>query len=103
MWWDNVIANTPKTKEGLGVPGGGAWVDVQDVAEAHVRALEREAAGGERITASAGECQVFDIMGMRRTEYSLRLVQLARMDRYRTYRGPGYCPSFSARGIRRPD
>lgn len=27
-------------------------VDVRDVAEAHVRALERERAGGERITAS---------------------------------------------------
>ncbi|TRM58151.1 hypothetical protein BD626DRAFT_512334 [Schizophyllum amplum] len=30
------------------------WVDVRDVAEAHVRALEKEAAGGKRIIASAG-------------------------------------------------
>ncbi|KAK0194726.1 hypothetical protein F5146DRAFT_926509 [Armillaria mellea] len=36
-------------------PGHG-WVDVRDLAEAHVRALEVEAAGGERILVSAGPC-----------------------------------------------
>jgi nucleoside-diphosphate-sugar epimerase len=56
IWWNTVINATPeKTKEALGVQGGSAWVDVRDVAEAHVRALEREEAGGERITASSGE------------------------------------------------
>ncbi|KAF8877686.1 D-lactaldehyde dehydrogenase [Infundibulicybe gibba] len=30
------------------------WVDVRDLAEGHVRALEREAAGGERIIISGG-------------------------------------------------
>ena len=34
---------------------GGSWVDVRDLAEAHVLALERESAGGQRIIASAGQ------------------------------------------------
>ncbi|KAJ7479840.1 D-lactaldehyde dehydrogenase [Mycena latifolia] len=34
--------------------GGGCWVDVRDLALAHVRALQREAAGGERIIIAAG-------------------------------------------------
>lgn len=31
------------------------WIDVRDLGEAHVRALEKEAAGGERIIVSAGQ------------------------------------------------
>lgn len=34
---------------------GHAWVDARDVAEAHVRSLEVEAAGGERIMICAGQ------------------------------------------------
>ncbi|KAF7336883.1 D-lactaldehyde dehydrogenase [Mycena venus] len=41
------------TKPGAAA-GGGSWVDVRDLALAHVRALEKEAAGGERIIISAG-------------------------------------------------
>lgn len=33
---------------------GSCWVDVRDIAEAHVRSLEKEAAGGERIIVSVG-------------------------------------------------
>jgi nucleoside-diphosphate-sugar epimerase len=33
---------------------GTAWIDVRDLAEAHVISLEKEAAGGERIIVSAG-------------------------------------------------
>ena len=33
---------------------GFCWIDVRDLGEAHVRALETEAAGGERIIVSAG-------------------------------------------------
>ncbi|KAJ7590474.1 D-lactaldehyde dehydrogenase [Mycena floridula] len=33
---------------------GNSWVDVRDVAEAHILALEKEAAGGERFIISAG-------------------------------------------------
>lgn len=36
------------------VTQGTAWVDVRDLAEAHVRALEREEAGGQRIIVSSG-------------------------------------------------
>ncbi|KAJ6452663.1 hypothetical protein C8R45DRAFT_1083348 [Mycena sanguinolenta] len=34
--------------------GGGCWIDVRDLALAHVRALEKEEAGGERIIIAAG-------------------------------------------------
>ncbi|KAJ7675152.1 D-lactaldehyde dehydrogenase [Mycena rosella] len=34
--------------------GGGCWVDVRDLALAHVRALQKEEAGGERILIPAG-------------------------------------------------
>ncbi|KAJ3540770.1 hypothetical protein NMY22_g4156 [Coprinellus aureogranulatus] len=65
IWWYAVIDNSEgkretlgpiseRTKETLGVQSGHAWVDVGDLAEAHVRALEKEAAGGERIIVSAG-------------------------------------------------
>jgi nucleoside-diphosphate-sugar epimerase len=51
-WWDNVVSDKPKTKETLAFAS--SWVDVRDLADAHVLALEKEAAGGERIIVSAG-------------------------------------------------
>lgn len=35
--------------------GGGAWVDARDLGLAHSLALEKEAAGGERIIITEGE------------------------------------------------
>ena len=57
LWWNKVIdiPSEGLTKEALGVKGGHTWVDVRDLAEAHVRALEKEEAGGERIITSGGE------------------------------------------------
>ncbi|TEB26681.1 D-lactaldehyde dehydrogenase [Coprinellus micaceus] len=54
LWWNQVvdIPSEGLTKEALGIKGGNTWVDVRDLAEAHVRALEREGAGGERIIVS---------------------------------------------------
>ncbi|KAJ7635936.1 NAD-P-binding protein [Mycena rosella] len=37
-----------------GAAGGGCWIDVRDLALAHVRALQRAAAGGERIIIAVG-------------------------------------------------
>ena len=34
---------------------GSSWIDVRDVAEAHALALQKEAAGGERIIINGGE------------------------------------------------
>ncbi|KAF8880899.1 hypothetical protein CPB84DRAFT_1851713 [Gymnopilus junonius] len=51
-WYDIVVADNPKTKEGLSFSSG--WVDVRDTSLAHVLALEKEAAGGERIITTAG-------------------------------------------------
>ncbi|KAH6904336.1 D-lactaldehyde dehydrogenase [Coprinopsis sp. MPI-PUGE-AT-0042] len=46
-WWDMVVSQEPKTREALS--GGGSWV------HAHILALEKESAGGERIIVSAGQ------------------------------------------------
>jgi nucleoside-diphosphate-sugar epimerase len=51
-FWGTVASGEPKTREELGTPS--AWVDVRDISEAHVLALEKEEAGGERIFISAG-------------------------------------------------
>ncbi|EIW83695.1 D-lactaldehyde dehydrogenase [Coniophora puteana RWD-64-598 SS2] len=55
-WFDAVVkGELPATgsTDPLTSPGGG-WIDVRDCAEAHVRALERVAAGGKRIFCAAG-------------------------------------------------
>ncbi|KAF6748857.1 D-lactaldehyde dehydrogenase [Ephemerocybe angulata] len=53
VWWDSVIERNSKPQAlSLSIPNG--WVDVRDIAEAHVRAMETAEAGGERIIASAG-------------------------------------------------
>ncbi|KAJ3526558.1 hypothetical protein NMY22_g10113 [Coprinellus aureogranulatus] len=45
---------------GPSMPGAheNSWVDVRDLGEAHVRALEKPEAGGERIGVAAGQSQV---------------------------------------------
>lgn len=50
MWYENVVKNTSNDPD-LG-KSVGCYVDVRDVALANVLALEKEAAGGERILAS---------------------------------------------------
>ncbi|KAF8880895.1 hypothetical protein CPB84DRAFT_1792180 [Gymnopilus junonius] len=52
MWYDAVIADIPRTKKALSVSN--SWVDVRDNALAHVLALEKREAGGERIITTAG-------------------------------------------------
>ncbi|GLB36862.1 putative D-lactaldehyde dehydrogenase [Lyophyllum shimeji] len=52
QWHDTVLVDG-KPKDFLTTQGA-SWIDVRDVAEAHVLALEKEAAGGERIIISAG-------------------------------------------------
>jgi len=51
-WYDAIVADGPKTQELLSTSN--VWVDVRDAALAHVLALQKEAAGGERIIISAG-------------------------------------------------
>lgn len=51
-FYDAVIAHT-KSAAVLSTFQG-SWIDVRDVAEAHVRALEREEAGGLRFIIAAG-------------------------------------------------
>lgn len=52
-FYNTVIARSASTAK-----LGNAWIDVRDLAEAHVRGLERAEAGGERIIVSAGECGI---------------------------------------------
>ena len=47
-----VVADSPKTKEALSDSQG--WADVRDTALCHVLALEKDAAGGQRILTVAG-------------------------------------------------
>ncbi|KAJ3561372.1 hypothetical protein NP233_g10238 [Leucocoprinus birnbaumii] len=51
MWWDFVIANPPSK---ISVTTFNSYVDVRDVALAHVLALQKPEAGGQRIIVSAG-------------------------------------------------
>ncbi|KAK0232517.1 D-lactaldehyde dehydrogenase [Armillaria fumosa] len=51
--WYNIIVSGKMSTKDMATEGH-CWVDVRDLAEAHVRALFVEAAGGERIIVSAG-------------------------------------------------
>ncbi|KAH7906355.1 hypothetical protein BJ138DRAFT_1016362 [Hygrophoropsis aurantiaca] len=55
-WYNYVVRPTSSgaTNEFLATTGSGGWVDVRDLAEAHVQSLEREAAGSKRIIVSVG-------------------------------------------------
>ncbi|KAK7472035.1 hypothetical protein VKT23_000146 [Stygiomarasmius scandens] len=54
-WYENVVTGTRDPEAGAGGnKAGSEWVDVRDLAEAHIRALQREEAAGERIIISAG-------------------------------------------------
>ena len=52
--WYKVLYDNSRTDEAL-VTSANAWVDVRDIAEAHVIALEKPEAGGERILFTAGK------------------------------------------------
>ncbi|KAI0088796.1 NAD(P)-binding protein [Irpex rosettiformis] len=52
--WFTTIVKATKDDAAL-VAGGTEWVDVRDVALAHVLALQKEEAGGERIIVSSGK------------------------------------------------
>ena len=41
MWYEIVVADSPKTKEALSESNSGSWVDVRDTALANVLALEK--------------------------------------------------------------
>jgi nucleoside-diphosphate-sugar epimerase len=52
MWWDHIVANPP-TPQTVAVYN--SYVDVRDVALAHVLALQKPGAGGERLLIVAGQ------------------------------------------------
>ncbi|THU84024.1 D-lactaldehyde dehydrogenase [Dendrothele bispora CBS 962.96] len=53
-WFQTLVSGTIDPEAGsAGSKGGTGWVDVRDLAEGHVRALEREEAAGERIIVCA--------------------------------------------------
>ena len=52
IWYEKVVADSPKTKEALSESN--TWVDVRDTALGHVLALEKDAAGGQRIVTASG-------------------------------------------------
>ena len=56
MWYERVVSESPKTKEALSETY--SWVDVRDTALGHVLALEKDAAGDQRIITASGERHV---------------------------------------------
>ncbi|KAH6904335.1 D-lactaldehyde dehydrogenase [Coprinopsis sp. MPI-PUGE-AT-0042] len=52
IWWNTVVVTEP-TRES--VVSDHSWIDVRDLATAHVLALETPAAGGERLLVSSGK------------------------------------------------
>ncbi|CAA7262107.1 unnamed protein product [Cyclocybe aegerita] len=57
MWYDNVLSGSAKKAT---LAQANTWVDVRDIALAHVLAMENKATGGERIIAAAGVCLLQD-------------------------------------------
>ena len=53
FWWDAVVGHLFPPEMALN--GSQSWIDVRDVALAHVLALQKEEAGGERIIVSSGK------------------------------------------------
>jgi nucleoside-diphosphate-sugar epimerase len=53
MWHDTVLVEGSQSEEFL--KHGSCFIDVRNLAEAHVKSLEIEEAGGERIIVSAGK------------------------------------------------
>jgi len=59
-----------KTEEQLAGPGG-CWIDVRDLAQAHVRAIQVEEAAGSRYILSAGAFTFQDLLdGLNTPEFS---------------------------------
>ncbi|PPQ89360.1 hypothetical protein CVT25_003200 [Psilocybe cyanescens] len=52
MWYNHVVAGNPSSKDALS--DSESWVDVRDIALAHVLALEKSEAAGERIVITEG-------------------------------------------------
>ena len=52
LFYEALLTKTKTPEQLAGVQGG--WVDVRDVAEGHVRALEVPEAGGQRFILSSG-------------------------------------------------
>jgi nucleoside-diphosphate-sugar epimerase len=50
LWYNTVVLGKSLDKT---ANEGSAWIDVRDLAQYHVRALQNEPAGGERIIVSA--------------------------------------------------
>ncbi|KAK7472032.1 hypothetical protein VKT23_000143 [Stygiomarasmius scandens] len=54
-WYETIVTGARDPEAGAaGNKAGSEWVDVRDLAEAHVRALQKEEAAGERIIISGG-------------------------------------------------
>lgn len=66
---------------------GSSWIDVRDLAEAHVLALENQEAGGERIIISGGKFYPlgFMILGDSKRPRCLEVARLQLVDRYHKF------------------
>ena len=77
MWIDSIISTSPKPKEEM--LDSNTWVDVRDVALAHVLALEKPDAGGERIIVTAGAPVSIIVFNRCAGSVIIRAIYLARV------------------------
>lgn len=56
QWYNALVKDSKSDSDGVDLEHIESWIDVRDLAEAHVRSLEKEEAGGERIIVSGGTC-----------------------------------------------
>ena len=75
-WYNHVIKSTSCGRDAP--TSVSAWVDVRDLALAHVIALEQEEAGGERISVSAGASKSW-IAPLQYLTVDSRVVRMARL------------------------
>ncbi|EKM78748.1 hypothetical protein AGABI1DRAFT_107237 [Agaricus bisporus var. burnettii JB137-S8] len=88
VFWDNVIAN-PGTPQSVNYPN--CWVDVREVALAHVLALQKPEAGGERLIVSVGPFVWQDFIDIASTHLSpLKTHQFPHHEEFNGYLPKGY-------------
>ncbi|KAI0076363.1 NAD(P)-binding protein [Panus rudis PR-1116 ss-1] len=64
LWYTNILKGAADNETLANF--GGSWVDVRDVADAHVLSLQKEAAGGSRFLTNGGSFKLQDLVNVAR-------------------------------------
>ncbi|KAH6916430.1 D-lactaldehyde dehydrogenase [Coprinopsis sp. MPI-PUGE-AT-0042] len=93
IFWNNILSEAPKTREGLSTPF--VFGDVRDLAESHVLALEKERAGGERFFIVTGEHVWQDLLDIANKVSPGRKLSPGFQDLDRSVKGMHFSPTKS--------